>query len=135
MANPIRGEVGFDVSVPGESGEVVKTYTLRFSANAICELEESVDKSIVALLTEMASWVDAPEKMRMSVVRLMFWAGLRDRHPDVDLKAAGELILAAGGIVRASELIMTAVERAFPAPKTKGARPPNRTAKPKAGTS
>ena len=112
MANPVRGETAFEADG--------KTYTLRFSANAICEMEEALGRGIGVIGQEMGSM----ETARLTTVRAVFWAGLRDHHPDIDLKAAGDLVMAAGGIVGALALISKAFELAFPVAKTKGARPP-----------
>lgn len=116
MANPQRGEVSFDAGG--------KTYTLHYSANALCELEDLLDKGIIELTTEMQGWEKNPGKIRFKTIRAMFWAGLRDHHPEIDVAGAGELVTNAGGILGAVDLIGRAFGVAFPDAKTKGARPP-----------
>lgn len=102
MANPHKGEVAL------KAGGA--TYTLRFSVNALVELEEAAGKGIIVLSQELSS----VETMTLGLVRKVLWAGLREHHPDLDLKAAGELILEAGGIQKVMGPIGIALERAFP---------------------
>lgn len=113
MANPHRGEVSFEADGA--------TYTLRYSANSLCELEESLGRGVIEITRELASWKDSPEKIRFGLIRAVFWAGLREHHPELDLKAAGELILAAGGAVEAMVKIGEAFGQAFPSPQNDGA--------------
>src|SRR5262245_27836205 len=116
MANPHKGEVSFSANG--------KTYTLRFSTDAICTAEEALDMGILAIADEMQSWRKSPDRIRMKIIRALFWAGLRDNHPDIELVHAGDLMIAAGGMLKVSELIAEAFSRAFPSAETKGARPP-----------
>jgi len=102
MANPHKGETGFD------AGGV--SYTLRFSVDAICALEEIAGKGVVAIAADLSD----PERVSMSLLRKVLWAGLRQHHAELDLQAAGELILAAGGLVAAMGLIGKALSAAFP---------------------
>lgn len=131
MANPHKGEVAFD--------GFGQTYTLRWTYNAICELETQTGMGVAAVGRELASWApptddkgrplpETPEqevariaRLRATMVRAVFWAMLRDRHPDIDIRRAGELIGEIGGLNRAFELIGAAFERA--APETKGEGP------------
>ncbi len=82
MANVHKGEVGFDLEG--------KPYTLRFSANALCELEDALDCGINAVAAQLSK----PESLRLKTVRAVFWAGLQDRHPQVTLQEAGEMVTA-----------------------------------------
>lgn len=125
MANPHKGDYAFEAAGA--------QFTLCYSANAICELEDALDTSIVALSQDLAQAAVHPEKARMSVIRTVFWAGLREHHPDVDVKAAGDLLMAAGGLMAGMNLISDAMGRAFPAPEMKGARP-TRKARSRNGT-
>lgn len=135
MSNPIKGETSFTVEG--------KTYTLKYSADAFVELEEKLDRGIVDVLAEMASWKDDPRRIRFGLARSVLWAGLQESQPErlpdgsanpvgVDLKLAGDLILMIGGIENAFGLITSAIAVAFPQAETKGARPPNRAARRKA---
>ena len=102
MANPIKGEVEFEADgVP---------YTIRFSVDAIVQLEEKTGRTFPILAAELS---DA-SKVSMSLLRLIFWAALQDRHPGLDVKQAGELIVSAGGMTQALSLVALALERAFP---------------------
>lgn len=111
MANQDRGEVSFDAA-----GE---TWTLHFSVDAICHVEDAVGRSFTAIAIDMQN---KPDSVGMKTVRALMWGGLRDRHPDITLVAAGELIPHIGGMVGAIEKIGEAFKRAFP--ETKGTRPP-----------
>lgn len=108
MANKFKGDVSF------ESGE--KTYTMRFSANALCELEDALEMGVNAIATHLAN----PESMRWKMVRVVFWAGLRDHHQEITLHQAGEIITdisptaAMGLISKAFELAFQDNSKAHP---------------------
>lgn len=146
MANPLKGEVVFEAA-----GAV---YTLRWSTNAMCELEEASGRGLNSIVRELASWGPAlgpdgrtplPEtdaqqqartdRIKVSTVRLVFWAMLRDHHPGIDLRQAGDLMQHAGGLLGAMALVNDAFERGA-APETKDARPssPPVAARPEAAT-
>lgn len=84
MANQERGELG--VTVGG------KTYTLRPTFDAICNLEEAAGKPIAEILTGV-------QEGRMSGVRGMAFCLLQDKHGREirTLKDASEWIETAGG--------------------------------------
>lgn len=102
MANPHKGEVEL------KAGEA--TYLLRYSIDAICSLEESLDKGFPAIVAEMAS----PATMRLSVVREVLRAGLQEHHPEITVKQAGELIISAGGAISVLGKVNEAFALAFP---------------------
>ena len=97
MANPARGEVAFTVANT--------EYTLKFSTNAICELEDRLNKSISVIVEGMD---------RITVVRAMLWAGLQAKHPEMTLQDAGDII-DRGGMAHIAETISKALTLAFPA--------------------
>lgn len=99
MANPARGEVAFTVADT--------EYTLKYSTNAICELEERLDKGLNVIVANME---------RLTTVRALLWAGLRAKHPDVTIQQAGELIDKVG-MAQATEVIGKALTTAFPPAK------------------
>lgn len=84
MTNKLRGEVALSVG----SGDTAKTYILRFSANALCDLEEITGKSIMNIMAD----VKDPEKMSMTTVRAMIYAGLKEHHPKITLQDAGNIV-------------------------------------------
>ena len=95
MANPHRGEVAF------KAGDA--DYTLVYSTNAICELEEALGKGLNAIVADME---------RLSTVRALLWAGLRARQPDTTMVKAGEIIDLCG-VAAATEAIGRALNAAF----------------------
>lgn len=107
MANKERGEMSF------VAGDV--TYTLAFSIDAICHMEEATGKGVIALTREFAD----PSKISVSVARAALWAGLRENHPGITLQQAGELIPAAGGLAVIMEHVAAAITAAFPRPDGK----------------
>jgi hypothetical protein len=143
MANPQRGEVSFSVGTDD--------FTLRWDVNAMCHLEGTTGRGVNSIAREMAQWAppmdakgkqlpETPEqalqradRVRMSLVRAVFWAMLRDRHPDVDIAKAGDMIGEIGGLGAAMDLIGQAFERGA-APETKGSRPPSQKAASPTGT-
>jgi hypothetical protein len=80
MANAQRGEVAFECDG--------KSYALRFSSNALCELEDILNCGVNAIATQLSN----PENLRIKTVRAVFWAGLLDRNPEMTLRDAGEII-------------------------------------------
>lgn len=66
MANKHRGELGFEVDGA--------KHVIRFSANAICELEDDLGLNVKQIGEQMQ---DA-DKLRMSTVRTMFCAAMRE---------------------------------------------------------
>lgn len=116
MANPHRG--GVDL----KAGDAV--YTLSFSYNALCELEDAFDGLPVP---QIAKKLNDPEHVSIKDVRRIVWAALRDHHSDVDLLGAGEVITAAGPAAT-MDAIGKAFSLAFPdAEASEDVRP--RTAK------
>jgi hypothetical protein len=97
MANKLKGEVGLvsngDTSkreVRLESGG--RSYTMIFSINALCELENDFDD----VIAEVAAVLSGTGKKRLTMMRRVFRAGLSDYHPEVTEKQAGLLITALG---------------------------------------
>lgn len=115
MGNRERGEVTFHAA--GES------YTLRFSENALCLLEEELDRGVVGILREMSSWATDQDAIRLTTLRAVMWAGLQEHHPKSDLKQAGALIGDVGGIVAAANIVADALRAAFPEEGTTTERP------------
>jgi hypothetical protein len=102
MANAARGEAAFEIEG--------KTYTLSFSINALCELEDAMGEGVTAVTRRLSD----ESKLRLRDVRTVFWAGLRDHHPEIDLAGAGNLMTALGQ-VEAIEIVGKALALAFPA--------------------
>lgn len=86
MANPHRGEYRLTVED--------KDYVLRFSADTICDLEDALGMT----LNQISEQMQDPAKLRMSMVRTMFCAGLSDKHPDLDEAARRTLFKALGPV-------------------------------------
>lgn len=115
MPNPHRGSVALQV------GD--RAYTLAFSVNALCELEDALGKPVA----KIADGLSDPANVRLSTVRALLWAGLQDYHPGTELKAAG-LIASEAGIPAVMEAIGKAFSLAFPEPETDTANPKKATA-------
>lgn len=97
MANKIKGEVGLE-----HEG---KRYTMALDFNALADFEEEagVDNAILA--------VQDPGRLGASKLRALFWAGLRQRHADMTLELAGQILSA--NLNKLGEAIATA----FPDPE------------------
>ena len=117
MANPHRGGVSLRV------GD--RDYTLSFSVNALCELEDEIDKPVSEIVAEIQNL----EKVRMKSVRSLIWASLRDHHGDISMAEAGQIATDAG-MQACMEKVGEAFRFAFPqAPKAGGkANPPKAAA-------
>lgn len=100
MANRFKGEVTF------EAGE--KSYTMRFSANALCELEDAIGMGVNSVAIQLAD----PASLRLKMVRAVFWAGLRDHHPEITLLQAGEIVTDLS-LTKSMEMVSKAFELAF----------------------
>lgn len=113
--NPHKGEVELKV------GD--KIYTLRYSVDALCRLEAATGKGFPVLAGEMGD----PERMTITLVRQVLWAGISCDGRSLMLEEAGELIPLAGGLVPVMTKVSEALSLAFPeargtAGPTKGAR-------------
>ena len=76
-----------DVSFVAKDG---KTYTLRLDFNALCDFGEKTGKNALEHFSQTDP--SAPPKIPdPSDMRALFWAALREHHPDVDLRGAGRL--------------------------------------------
>jgi hypothetical protein len=84
MANRVRGEVGFEADG--------KSYTLRYSTNALCELEDHFNQPINAIIGALQD----KSSLRITMIRAVVLFGLRDKQPDMTELAAGEIISAVG---------------------------------------
>lgn len=102
MANRLRGEA--TLSIDGVD------YTLVYSMPALIALEDVLDTSIMEILVTMNK-----RAQRLGFVRAMLWAGLREKHPEVSLDRAAELIGEAGGMLAVNAVMLAAFQRAFPA--------------------
>jgi hypothetical protein len=110
MANPHKGEVEFTLGK--------KVYTLKFSTNAMCEMETALGGNVV----ELASMMADPSKLSIRTIRTVFWAGLRDHHEAVTEVEAGRLMDDLG-LVEASQMIAKAFTLAFPEAPASGPFP------------
>lgn len=111
-ANPQRGQLGFEVG--GER------WIFAFSTNALCAVEEEFGLDEI---TELETVLGGKPSMR--TIRKLFRIGLTDCHPTMTDVEAGTIMEAVGGLEPSLELIMRAVEQAFPgAAKSGSANPP-----------
>lgn len=111
VANPLRGQLGFLVN--GES------HTLAFTTNALCAVEEAFD---LASITDLESVIGGKPSLR--AVRKLFRLGMIETKPDLTDEEAGRLIDAVGGLEAAMQLLMLAVQQAFPEAADDGAANP-----------
>lgn len=109
MANPIKGEVSFESE--GRQFKLVYNY------NALCELEDLLGVGVNQINDLLAD----TKKMKLSTVRAVFWAGLREHHPEIDIRRAGEMITQLK--VPAIELVAKGLQLASPDPEAKGKGP------------
>lgn len=111
--NPLKGEVSFT----GADGETRK---LSFSAEALFRLEETFGKKIAAIEADMRN----PETFGLGVVRTMFWAGLLDTSPDLELRDVGRVFSKVDPL-EACDLVARAFNGAFGTMASEGSsRPP-----------
>lgn len=96
MPNPHRGET----PLPGTDK------VLRFSVNALCEVEAASGENMLAILSR----IDSGETPTFSQTRLLLWGGLRDEN--ATLGEAGD-ILQDVGVAAAMAAMAEALRRAF----------------------
>lgn len=113
--NPHRGHLGFEVD--GQQ------WVFAFSTNALCAVEEEFDLKDITELEKVLS--DSPS---LRTIRKLFRIGLTDVHPDMTDIEAGQIMEAVGGLEPSLELIMRAVEQAFPEGAKKGGAGPRKPA-------
>jgi hypothetical protein len=102
MANPLKGEVGFKVA----GGDFVLAYDF----NALCTLEEDLGVGVEEIGEKLNS---------VSSLRTVFRAGLEAKHGRMTDIEAGRLIHEVG-VVKAGEMVVKAIQAAFPAPSAEG---------------
>lgn len=100
MANKQRGEV----SLPYEG----KDYTMVMDFNALCDFEDKAGKPVGDVLEALQTG-----KIVARDMRALIWAGLKQRHPDMTLELAGQILSSNPAIL--DEGLVTA----FPAPEAK----------------
>ncbi|MEO7465946.1 MAG: hypothetical protein ABIV36_02925, partial [Sphingobium limneticum] len=117
VANKQRGQLGFEVN--GHQ------WVFAFTTNALCAVEEEFDLKDISELEAVLS--TSPS---LRTIRKLFRIGLTDCHPEMTDHEAGEIMEAVGGLEPSLELIMRAVERAFPE-AAKDGKPDPRIARPR----
>lgn len=80
MNNPVRGTMTVEA--------LGKSWTLKLSTNAMCEIEDRLEKGI----DQIGVILQDQSQGRMKLFRLIVWAALTDHHPDVTERDAGEII-------------------------------------------
>lgn len=111
MANAERGTVGFEVDG--------KPYTLKFSTNAMCELEDQTGgKSVGEFLKSISAGA-----LSTTTARLLFWVLLIEHQPAMTLRDAGVLLDAAGGLGAVIGPMEKAMVLAMPKDKAEGRGP------------
>lgn len=103
MANEARGEREFEA--------YGKRYILKFSANALAELEAVLGLPILQMADKFTA-----QNAGIRELRALVWAGLIEHHPEMTLKGAGELIDEVG-IREVIDETLSAFEAAFPLPE------------------
>lgn len=97
-ANPLKGEVTFEIE--GEA------HTLVYTIDSLCALEERLDMGVEEIGEKMG------KSPRIAFLRAVFHAGLREYHPKVTEKQAGEMFKVLG-FERVGEMIGEAFGKAF----------------------
>ena len=111
MGNPHKGEVAF--TADGND------YKLSYSANALCEMEEVLGGDPEEIFVEITKGV---RKDKLRTIRIIFWQGLRDHHPDITLDDA-KVILRDVSPAQLGDLVGRAFMLAMPSANEGGAVP------------
>lgn len=83
MANPLRGVVATRVGG--------LDYRLEFTIDVMCALEARLETTATAIVERMG------KDDSLGFLRTMLWASLREHHPELDEREAGELLREVGG--------------------------------------
>lgn len=102
MANPHKGEVTLQAG-----GE---TYRLRFTTNAMCELEDATGKTISEIVADLSDEKTPPG---LRTMRVLLWAALIEHQEGTTVKDAGK-ICDEVGMASIGALIGKAIQQAFP---------------------
>lgn len=105
MANAQRGGVTL------EAGG--KAYTLSFSINAMCELEDAFGKPVMEVIEDFQNADTDGSKLSIKTVRVLIWAALIDHHPEMTQQDAGRLTIGTD-MNTVMEKVGLALQRAFP---------------------
>lgn len=114
MANKERSEVSFDVQG--------KTWTMKIGTGAMCEMEDATGKGISELSKELSG-----DKVKLSLLRMIFWAALQKHHKGTTIEECDDLIDDIG-ITEAGPLIGRAFQAAFPKAEAKDGKDPQEAA-------
>jgi hypothetical protein len=104
VANKHKGEI--EVEIDG------KKLKMSFSSNALCELEDALDRNV----NEIAQTMQDPQKVRLKDLRVIFWASMLDHQPDTSIDDTKKLM---SSVLPAElvEMIGKAFTLAFPPAK------------------
>ncbi|MBN7777780.1 hypothetical protein JYP49_14360 [Nitratireductor aquimarinus] len=105
MANVHRGGVTL------KAGE--NAYTLSFSINAMCELEDAFGKPVMEVIEDFQNVGTKGAAPSIKTVRTLIWAALIDHHPEMTVEDAGRISLSVD-VNTLMEKVGTALQRAFP---------------------
>lgn len=120
MANPMKGEIAFDVQGA--------PYVLTFDFNAICAIEEVFDLPISQIGEKLM------DGMRASDLRTLFAAGLQKHQAGTTETQAGEIISVIGAM-EAGQHVALGLQASFPEPEPEvasGASRPRKSGRPNA---
>ena len=118
MANRERGAVEIEA--------LGRTLTLRFSFNAMCEIEEHFDKSFDDVMESLNG-----KSRRLTTLRGVLWGALGENEPRPSLDEIGTVIDDVGP-AEIGEALGNAFQAAFPQPEEGKAKNPRKASK--AGT-
>lgn len=91
-----------------------ETYTLQFSVNGLCALEDATGMGIMEFIERFQPDHSGQSQVTMQAARTLFWAGLQQHHPDLSLQQVGDLMDRAGGFEAAINLVTEAFESGMP---------------------
>lgn len=113
--NAEKGEAAF---VIGAGTPDEKKYVLQFTFDSLEAIETETGESIEKVFQRITD----PTKPRLRDMRILVYAALREHHPEITKKLAGDLIMAAT-TEKIYQAMETAAEAAFPAMKEGAANP------------
>ena len=145
MDNPETGDVSFEARG--------RTFTLRYTTGAFVALERYLDRGIIDIYDELAMWSpkfdmttrkpipEKPEetlarlrKLLVGFIRALFWAGFHDRHPEVTVDEAGDIMTEIGGMMAGYRLVVEGLSNSRTAAEGEKSPPPKRPSSRRTGS-
>jgi len=106
-------------------GALGQDWTIRFDFNAICDIEEQTGEKFMVTAAPFLQLIDMDQledaqgmvaiaqQVDFANLRKLLFLTLRQEHPEIELRKAGEIVVAIG-LARAVQMVALALAKALP---------------------